>query len=197
MGRRKTHSREEILAKAMAIFRKNGFGRTSAEMLVEQIGVTRYSLYSDFGNMQGLFEAALDRYNDEIIDARFGPLERPDAGLPEVLALLEFYGSAGNSPAAGLGCLLCNTAVEFGPDDPSGSNAVQRYFDRLSGAFGNAIGNAQKRGQLPDGTDTRREADLLTSVILGLFVLIRAKAPSTTIENAASAAKEHLETLAD
>jgi AcrR family transcriptional regulator len=196
MGRRKTHSRDELLAKAMQVFREKGFAGTSAEMLVDQIGVSRYSLYADFGNMQGLFNAALARYNEEIIDARFGPLERPDAGLPEIAALLDFYGSAGTGPAMGQGCLLCNTAVEFGAVDPTGSGAVQRYFDRLSGAFRNALDNARKRGHLPDSVDTRKEADLLTSVVLGLFVLIRAKAPSETIENAASAAKERVETMA-
>ncbi len=196
MGRRKTHSREELLVKAMQIFREHGFAGTSAEMLVDQIGVSRYSLYAEFGNMQGLFNAVLARYNDEIIDARFGPLERPDAGLPEIMALLDFYGAAGTSPAMGRGCLLCNTAVEFGPADPTDSGAVQRYLDRLSSAFRNALDNARKRGHLPDFVDTRKEADLLTSVALGLFVLIRANAPSEIIENAAKAAKERVAAMA-
>lgn len=196
MGRRKTHNRDELLAKAMGIFREHGFAGTSADMLVERIGVSRYSLYAEFGSMQGLFEEALERYNDEVIDLRFGPLERPDAGLQQILALLDFYGSAGDGPAAGLGCLLCNTAVEFGAGDPTGSGAVQRYFARLSGAFRNALGNAQKQGQLTADIDTRKEADLLTSVVLGLFVMIRAKAPAATIEGAASTARKRVEALA-
>ncbi len=193
MGRKKTHSKDELLLKAMEIFREHGFAGTSADMLVERIGVSRYSLYSDFGNMQGLFEAALERYNDDVIDRRFGPLERPTAGLAEVYELLDFYGSAGDGPAAGRGCMLCNTAVEFGPEDPTGSAAIQRYFERLSGAFRNALGNAQKQGHLAGALDTRKEADLLTSVVLGLFVMIRAKAPKTTIKFAADAAKGRLE----
>lgn len=196
MGRRKTHSRDELLAKAMEVFREHGFAGTSADMLVEQIGVTRYSLYSDFGNMQGLFEAALERYNDEVIDVRFGPLEQPEAGLTEVRSVLEFYGTAANGPAAGRGCLLCNTAVEFGPNDPTGSRAIQRYFERLSGAFRNALGNAQREGQLGGAVDTVREADFLTSIVLGMFVMIRANAPSLTIEHAAATAKERIEVLA-
>ncbi len=195
MGRKKTHSRDELLAKAVQIFREKGFAGTSVEMLVDQIGVSRYSLYADFGNMQKLFNAALARYNEEVIDARFGPLERPDAGLAEITALLDFYSAAGTGPAMGRGCLLCNTAVEFGAVDPTGSWAVQRYFDRLSGAFRNALDNTRKHGQLPDAVDTQKEADLLTTIVLGLFVLIRANAPSETIENAANTAKERIETM--
>ena len=196
MGRKKTHSRDEILAAAMEVFRDHGFAGTSAEMLVEKIGVSRYSLYSDFGNLQGLFEAALERYNEEIIDLRFGPLEQPEASLTEILNLLDFYGSAGQGPAAGRGCLLCNTAVEFGPADPTGSGAIERYFQRLAGAFENALSNARERGQIPKSIDTQREASFLTSVVLGLFVLIRAKASSDVIEQAAREAKKNVEAMA-
>ncbi len=196
MGRKKTHGRDELLAKAMEIFREHGFAGTSADMLVQRIGVSRYSLYSEFGNLKGLFEAALERYNDEIIDLRFGPLEHADAGLGEIRAVLDFYGSASDGPAAGKGCLLCNTAVEFGPDDPTGSGAIKRYFERLSGAFHNALSNAQRQGHLPGAVDTRKEADLLTSVVLGLFVMIRAKTPSKSIEHAAASAKERVDAMA-
>ena len=195
MGRKKTLSKEELLAKAMEVFRDHGFAGTTADMLVERIGVSRYSLYSDFGNMQGLFEAALERYNDEIIDLRFGPLERPEAGLDEVLAVLDFYGKAGDGPAVGRGCLLCNTAVEFGPEDSIGSSAVQRYFHRLSGAFRNALKNARLQGRIQTTTDTDSEADLLTSVVLGLFVLIRAKAPAAMIRQAAETATVRIKDL--
>lgn len=196
MGRRKTHNRDEVLAEAMEQFRETGFAGTTAEMLVERIGVSRYSLYADFGSLLGLFEAALERYNDAVIDRRFGPLERPGAGLAEIDALLDFYARAGEGPASGRGCLLCNTAVEFGPNDPTGSAATQRYFRRLSGAFANALSNARAAGTLSPDTDPQAEADLLTAVVLGLFVMIRAKAPSPGIENAARAARQRLAGLA-
>jgi hypothetical protein len=41
----------------------------------------------------------------------------------------------------------------------------------------------------------REEADFFTAAVLGLFVMIRAKAPPTSIENAAKTAIEHLEGL--
>lgn len=195
MGRKKTHSREEILAKAMDVFREAGFAGTTADMLVDRIGVSRYSLYTDFDNLQDLFEAALELYNDRIIDQRFGPLERPEAGLDEIFALLNFYGEAGNGPASGRGCLLCNTAVEFGPNDPTGQDATQRYFKRLKSAFLNALSNGQRSGDLSADADVREEADLLTAVVLGLFVMIRAKAPTSIIANAASSATARIRAM--
>ena len=134
MGRKKSYDRDVLVRKAMEIFRDHGFAGTSAEMLVEGLGVNRYSLYAESGSKQALFDAALQRYDDEVLERNFGPLEAPGAGIDEVRALLEFFGSAGKGPASGRGCLLCNTAVEFGPEDPSGAGFVQRYFARLSEA---------------------------------------------------------------
>lgn len=195
MGRKKSYDRDALVGKAMEVFRDHGFAGTSAEILVEHLGVNRFSLYAEFGNKQGLFDAALKRYDEEVVERSFGPLEAPGAGLAEVRALLEFYGSAGEGPAFGRGCLLCNTAVEFGPNDPSGAQFVQRYFERLSRAFLGALHNAQSRGELRRSVDPSEEANFFTASVLGLFVMLRAKVSTTVIESAAQAALKHLDAL--
>jgi TetR/AcrR family transcriptional repressor of nem operon len=195
MGRKKSYDRDELVGKAVEMFRDHGFAGTSAEMLVEGLGVNRYSLYAEFGSKQGLFDAALQRYDDEVLGRNFGPLESPGAGVREVRALLEFFGAAGKGPASGRGCLLCNTAVEFGPEDPSGAGFVQRYFERLSKAFHAALENARRDGDLHRSVDPREEASFFTASVLGLFVMVRAKAPAALIESAARVAIEHLEAL--
>ena len=136
-----------------------------------------------------------ERYDQKVIERNFGPLEAPNAGIKEIRLLLDFFARAINGPAAGRGCLLCNTAVEFGPDDPSGEGFVQKYFKRLSKAFYKALNNAYSNGELRSSASLRKEADFLTASTLGLFVMIRAKAPPTIIKNAAKVALEHLEGL--
>lgn len=130
-----------------------------------------------------------------MVERNFGPLEAPTAGVKEVRTLLEFFASAGKGPISGRGCLLCNTAVEFGPVDPSGAEFVQRYFEHLSKAFYKALNNADSKGELRNSVALREEADFFTASTLGLFVMIRAKAPPAIIENAAKMAIEHLEGL--
>ena len=195
MGRKKTYDRDTLIEKSMEMFRDRGFAGTSTQMLVDGLGVNRYSLYAEFGDKQTLFEAALDRYNDLVIEPRFGPLEGHDAGLDEVRALLEFYGSAAEGPASGRGCLLCNTAIELGPRDPSGAGFVERYFERLSRAFGSALDNAHRNGELHDSVDPQQEAEFLTASVLGMFVMLRAAAPAGVVERAAGAAISHLDSL--
>ena len=195
MGRNKTYDRDVLIGKAMELFRDHGFAGTSTQMLVEGLGVNRYSVYSEFGSKQALFDAALKRYDEEVVERSFGPLETPGAGIAEVRALLGFFGTAGKSPASGRGCLLCNTAVEFGPDDPSGAGFVQRYFGRLSKAFYAALNNAHSQGELRRSVDPREEANFFTASVLGLFVMLRAKAPPSVIKSAARVAIQHLEAL--
>ena len=195
MGRRKTYDRDDLIERSMEMFRDHGYAGTSTQMLVEGLGVNRYSLYAEFGDKQTLFDAALTRYYDEVIEPRFGPLDEPGAGIDDVRAVLEFYASKAGGPAAGRGCLLCNTAIELGPRDPSDAGFVQRYLRRLSRGFRAALGNANDRGELRGDVDPREEAEFLTASVLGLFVMLRAAAPPTVIERAARAAIGHLETL--
>lgn len=192
MGRKKTYDRDELVGRAMETFRDHGYAGTSTQMLVDRLDVNRYSLYAEFGTKQGLFEAALARYDHDVLGGSFGPLEAAGSGLADIRVLLEHYAAAGGSPGWGRGCLLCNTAVEFGPDDPG---FARRYFERLSRAFAMALGNAHRDGALRLGVDPRQEADSLTATVLGLFVLLRARAPDRIIRHAVQVAIEHLESL--
>lgn len=195
MGRSKNYDRDTLIDKAVEIFRDHGFAGTSTQMLVEALGVNRFSLYAEFENKQKLFDTVVERYNQTVTERNFGPLETAEAGIDEVRALLEFFASAGKGPAMGRGCLLCNTAVEFGPEDPGGTGFVQKYFGRLSKAFYKALNNADKNNVLHSSVALKKEADFLTASSLGLFVMIRAKAPPAIIKNAAEMAIEHLERL--
>jgi TetR/AcrR family transcriptional repressor of nem operon len=195
MGRKKSYNRDELIDKAVEIFHDNGFSGTSADMLAKGMGVNRYGIYAEFGSKQGLFEAALQRYNEQNIERNFGPLENPQAGMKEIFALLKFFGSAYKSPAMGRGCLLCNTAVEFGPNDPSETGFVKNYFKRISKAFSSALTNAANNGELQKSIELQAEADYLTSSVLGMFVMLRAKAPKRAIRNASETVVQHLEKL--
>ena len=86
MGRKKNYDRDMLVVKAMELFRDHGFTETSTQMLVEELEVNRFSLYAEFGNKQALFDAALERYDKQVIELRFGPLENPSANVKEIRA---------------------------------------------------------------------------------------------------------------
>ena len=90
---------------------------------------------------------------------------------------------------------MCNTAVEFGPDDPSGAEFVKNYFDRIASAFHAALEHAQRQGDIDASARLTEEARFFTACVLGMFVMLRAKAPPEVIESAARVAVEHLDRL--
>ena len=58
----KSYKRDDLLDRAIEIFRRQGYAGTSTAELVEELGVNRKSMYAEFGSKQGLFEAALERF---------------------------------------------------------------------------------------------------------------------------------------
>ena len=195
MGRTKTYERDTLVDRAVELFRSHGFASTSAAMIEETLGVNRSSIYAEFGSKQGLFDAALEQYRQTNVDHRFGPLHEPEAGISGITAVFAFYGAAGDGPASGRGCLLCNTAIELGRDDPSDTEAVPRYLEYISGAFKSALDDAARNGDLHSTVDTADQAQFLAASILGIFVMLRAAAPPNAIAAAASAAIDHVESL--
>lgn len=194
MGRKKAYVRDELIDRAVGLFRAHGFGGTSTQTLVDELGVNRNSLYLEFGSKQALFDAALGRYEEQVVAELFGPLEAEGAGLEAVTALFDgFAASAG--PSSGLGCLLCNTAVEIGGADPSGARFVARYLERMEAAFAGALERAQAAGELAGGVVVADAARLLTAATLGVFVLVRARAAPETVHGALRAAGRQVEAL--
>jgi AcrR family transcriptional regulator len=62
MGRPRKFSREGVLAKALPVFWKYGFARTTLPDLERATGVNKSGLYSEFENKQELFLACLKYY---------------------------------------------------------------------------------------------------------------------------------------
>ncbi len=195
MGRPKEFDRDQVLAKATELFRRLGFGATSTQQLVEHLGINRKSMYAEFGSKQELFEAVLERYDRVTIGGNFGPLETSSAGLPEVEQVFRLFANGARGKSSGLGCLLCNTAVELAANDKPTRAFADRYFARLTSAFQNALENAQRSGEIDRGVDTIAQARFLTSAMLGIAVLVRAKAPFALADGAAEVAITHLASL--
>lgn len=195
MGRKKSYEPSRLVDLAVGVFHAHGFEGTSTQMLVERLGVNRNSMYTAFESKQALFDAALERYEARVLSALFGALEAPGAGLDGVAALLGRFAEDAKGPARGLGCLLCNTAVELAGADPSGARFVGRYFERMEAAYAHALGNARRARRLARGVVVADEARLLTATTLGLFVLVRGAAPAAVVGGAVSAARRHLKAI--
>ena len=102
MGRAKQYERTELLDRAVELFRRQGFNGTSTAELVAELGVNRKSMYAEFGSKQGLFEAALERYDQEHLSNVLAPIEAPiirtlSASISEPHSAITFFSIAATS----------------------------------------------------------------------------------------------------
>lgn len=158
-----------------------GYNGTSTAALVAELGVNRKSMYAEFGTKQGLFEAALAHYNSSHLARVLAPLEAPDAGIDAIKRAFYGYAAASEGPFRGLGCLLCNTAVEHSAMDLGSGEYVAAYFERLTRAFRHALNNAQRRGVVDAAADIDETAGFLTTALIGIAASVRAEAPPAQV----------------
>ncbi|MEE9383913.1 MAG: TetR family transcriptional regulator [Nannocystaceae bacterium] len=195
MGRRKQYEPNDLLEQARRLFLEQGFARTSISDLEERLGINRKSLYGEFGDKQTLFEAALKLHDAVNVSRRFESLETQDAGVVAIRATIEGLGASARGPAAGRGCLLCNTASERSATDPASRKHVRAYFKRIRAAFQNALTNARAAGDLDPSVDVEAEARFFASHGIGQLTIIRSKAAPDIVEAAAEVALDHLRSL--
>lgn len=173
MPRAKAFNPDEALQKAMHIFWEHGYEATSMDMLVQGMGINRFSLYSTFGGKHQLFVAALDRYRNTIVADLVGELEQTTGGLAAIrqffTRLVDFFASA----HGWRGCLITNTVVELAPHDPQAAAKVQAYVVRLEEALYRALLQAQQTGHVAAVSNCRDLARFLTGSALGLGVLAK------------------------
>ncbi|MGX9355615.1 TetR/AcrR family transcriptional regulator [Roseobacteraceae bacterium S113] len=172
----KRYKREEVLDRAIELFRRQGYSATSTAELVEELGMNRKSMYAEFGSKQELFEAALERYSEVNLSRVLAPIEAPDADARSIRDAFLGYASASETKFRGLGCLMANTAVERAALDPGSAKYVDAYLDRLTRGFRNALENAQRVGDVGGDSDLDDLAAHFVNSVVGISALLRAKA---------------------
>jgi len=196
MSGAKKYDRTQLLDRAIELFRRQGFSGTSTSELVAELGVNRKSMYAEFGSKQELFEAALERYSNMHLSRVLAPIEAPDADADSIRKAFDSYASASEGRFSGLGCLMCNTAVERAALDPASGRYVADYLERLTRAFARALDNARNAGNIDSKSDLDELAAFFTMSFVGLSALIRAKASPEQVYAASKVATSVLDTTA-
>jgi TetR/AcrR family transcriptional repressor of nem operon len=172
----KNYKREELLDRAIELFRRQGYSATSTTELVAELGVNRKSMYAEFGSKQELFEAALKRYSEINLSRVLAPIEAADATASSIREAFLGYASASEGKYRGLGCLMANTAVERAALDQGSARFVDAYLERLTKGFRNALENALKDGDVRADADLDDLAAFFAMSVVGISALLRAKA---------------------
>jgi len=183
MPRPKSFDEDAVLDEAVHLFWERGYENTSLSDLEAHLGLGRQSLYNTFGDKQALFLKALDRYDQQISESVLAGLNVPGAGLEEIRAFFRASAKALTSPGLRRSCLVVNTILERGSQDPEALLRCNHARDTLERTFRRALAQAKSRGELAKDTDVEAMATYLVVQNYGLNVL--AKTGATEKELAA------------
>lgn len=187
MPRAKTHSREDALHGAMALFWEKGFHSTSMEELVQSTGVSRYSFYEHFQSKRDLFLEALDHYFRRVTRPQLSILEQDDSGIDELKTFFAKAVMYATSEEGRRGCFLCNTATELAPHDLEVAHKLRGYRDHMLGLFVKTIRNGQGQGRVRKDISLEGVAAELFILMQGMMVLCKIPGSGRLVEKAVHA----------
>jgi AcrR family transcriptional regulator len=182
MARPRTFDETTVLAGAMHAFRRTGFAAASIKELEQATGLSASSLYNAFGDKGALFDAAFDHYLDTVLRRRIAVHADPARGLDGVRTL--FLTLLAEPRGERHGCLITNTAVEFGAVDAQRQRAVARGFEILRAALRDRLALAAAAGVLAPAVDPEVAAVKLVALYQGVLVLVRSAYDRRQLERA-------------
>ena len=183
MSRHREFNEPEALEGAMMTFWQKGFDDTSYDDLVEATGVSRYGLYTAFGDKKEFFLHALDYYLDQHRGEMLGPLHAKGASLPAIRAHFSRVLDKVDDPEQKVGCMLCNTAIELARFDKAAEDRVHEMFAEIKAAFKKAAKNAIEKGELSGDPSANQVADYLFGLMMGGALLMRSPIERSKIRN--------------
>ena len=192
MPRVKEFDEAEVLDQALELFRARGFKHTSFADLVDELGVSRQSLYDTYGDKQTLYQTALRRYLDRSLDQ----LRRKLADeAPVRHVFTQFFDAMINAQCGGgaPGCFMVNAMVELSPHDADTRALAQTHAREIEGLFAARLTAAQRQGEIAKAKDPTALARYFYHTMLGLAVAVRAQGDKAGLKQTAHLALQVLD----
>jgi len=177
MPRKKSYDENIVLEHAMHVFWSNGYEATSVRLLEKEMGINQFSIYSSFSNKKKLFIESIRRYRDHVKQNVYQTLLQEDAGLKELEQYLLKSARKKREPGTSRGCLVVNTAAEFGSSDVEIAAEVNGYYNFIRDMLRKVLLTAVEKGEIPPDTDIEKQSAFFLGVMQGLSVASKTMDP--------------------
>ena len=187
MARPREFDEAEALDRAMEVFWKKGYQKTSLDDLLDAMGIQRGSFYNTFGSKKETYLRAIDRYTEFMFNG--GPYAEAvqlEPGLGALATMCDNYIDSVTGDAEPRGCFCAHVSKEHRGGDPAIQEAVLVAIDRMRGLVRQSIEAARRDGDLPESVSAEGMALLFMSVAWGMHVMAEAGVPKEDLKLAAS-----------
>ena len=183
MARPRSFDEDVVSDVARDVFWDHGYAATSFEDLTAATGLNRSSLYGTFGDKNGLFLRALDRYVERVLAGVERDLAGEDAGAWDRVRA-HVTGQVAASSASDRGCLLAKATAELAHADPVVAERAKAAYVAYAGHLAEAVAAARRAGELPRSVDADVAAALLLTTLRGIEALGRARVGGEVLRRA-------------
>ncbi|MFC3748317.1 TetR/AcrR family transcriptional regulator [Paenibacillus sp. GCM10012306] len=179
MSRPREFDVDRALHQSMEVFWNKGYKSTSYEDLTRTTGVKKQSLYGVFNDKRSLFLKALVHYREQNTEI----LEKLDAQemspLNKLESLLDFLLS---EEIACRGCLMVNSAMEFGTEDDQVTREIELMFAEAEHVLEKIIISGQEQQMITSRYSSKELAAYLHNAIIGARMMEKSGASREQVE---------------
>lgn len=168
MARPREFDIDQALDGAISVFGEHGFEGTSAQMLVDAMGIGRQSLYSAFGDKWQLYCAAVHRYGHAECAEHFDALKSGMRAIEGITAMLDRVVATAERPCLGVGSIS-----EFGTSRADLVDIQALLSIRLKEAISGRVREAQREGDIVTNIAPDEAAEFLIANIAGIRIAAR------------------------
>ena len=187
IGRPRAFDVETALDRALEVFWRKGYEGATLCDLTAAMGINPPSLYAAFGNKEGLFRQAFDRYwslrTDFWDEALTKPTAREVAGR-----LLRGTAKFLGDPCHPKGCLAVQGALACGGDDDCIRQELEKRRATSQAEIRERFKRAKREGDLPPDSDPAALARFIATIIEGMAVQAASGATRKDLERVAATA---------
>lgn len=153
MGRNKEFDTTVVLKKAMEVFGHYGYEGTSLQILLDELGIARQSLYNTYGTKKDLFISAVKYYINEKSSDLITRLDRPGSVIETIRDIFYEVAIVLKDKIRRRQCFIMSSAIDQIPHVPEISSFFEKDTARLEQAFHKALVRARSQGELSDQHD--------------------------------------------
>ena len=191
-GRPREFDEEQVVARSMQLFWREGYAGTSLPMLLEETGIARGTLYRTFGDKRRLFGRAFERYLRNAHHELERTLDAAPSPLAGMRAVLESWRAKAHT-ADYAGCLLLNSVREFsGSEERELRAAALEGLAVIERRFLDTLRAAQRAGELSDGCAVEALAASLLGTACAVVTLGRPDARPDLVDGVVDTALRSL-----
>ena len=187
MARPKEFNPQRALAKAMKVFWRLGYEKTSMELLMKEMGIAKQSLYDTFGDKRTLYLKALAYYRDET-NAGLRQVFESAPRVRDGFARLLFEISSESREQHARGCLLLSANLSRDIGDAVIADLLRENQATVQSIFVDALRQAQERGELSRTQDLVALGRFFVATIQGMRAMARVKSDRKALEQVARVA---------